>query len=100
MKLNVFTINVTFCSPLNQSYELIEYLESMYTYAAQYNQPPRYPVSVICKGIDRASFGSDILSKIYAGVVAYRGNGTCKVNAPRNITETDVGWRWQVIALH
>lgn len=70
----------------------------MYTHAAQYNQPPKYPVNVICGGIDGESLGSDILSKIYAGVVAYRGNTTCKVNGPTNVSETTVGWRWQVIA--
>jgi len=90
---------VTFCSTLNQSYELIDYLRSTYVYAAQYNQPPRYPVSMICGGIDGESLGSDILSKIYAGIVALRGNSTCKVNGPTNVSETTVGWRWQVIAL-
>ena len=70
----------------------------MYASAAQYNSPPRYPVTVICGGIDGASSESDILSKIYAGVVAYRGNSTCKVNGPTNVSETTEGWRWQVIA--
>ncbi|XP_006573176.1 lysosomal Pro-X carboxypeptidase-like isoform X2 [Glycine soja] len=83
------------CHTLNQSYELIDYLRSTYVYAAQYNQPPRYPVSMICGGIDGESLGSDILSKIYAGIVALRGNSTCKVNGPTNVSETTVGWRWQ-----
>ncbi|RDX79805.1 Lysosomal Pro-X carboxypeptidase, partial [Mucuna pruriens] len=83
------------CHTLKQPYELIDYLRLMYSYAAQYNQPPRYPVSVICGGIDEASLGSDILSRIYAGVVAYKGNTTCKVNGPTNVSETTVGWRWQ-----
>ncbi|KAG5051576.1 hypothetical protein JHK87_003774 [Glycine soja] len=74
----------SFCFTVNQSYELIDYLRSTYVYAAQYNQPPRYPVSEICGGIDGASLGSDILSKIYAGVVALWGNNTCKVNGPTN----------------
>lgn len=85
------------CSPLNSSFELQNYLESMYIRAAQYNHPPRYPVNVICGGIDGASLGSDILSKIYAGVVAYIGNTTCKFNGPTNVSETRVGWRWQVL---
>ncbi|KAL2349097.1 hypothetical protein Fmac_003097 [Flemingia macrophylla] len=76
-------------------YELMEYLKWMYVDAAQYNQPPKYPVNVICGGIDGASHGSDILSKIFAGVVAYRGNTTCKVNAPTNLSQTTLGWRWQ-----
>ncbi|WVZ00397.1 hypothetical protein V8G54_026466 [Vigna mungo] len=83
------------CRPLNKSSELKEYLIDMYTYAAQYNHPPRYPVTVICGGIDKGSFGSDILSKIYAGVVAFKGNTTCKVNAPSNLSETTLGWKWQ-----
>nr|XP_007150133.1 hypothetical protein PHAVU_005G129500g [Phaseolus vulgaris]ESW22127.1 hypothetical protein PHAVU_005G129500g [Phaseolus vulgaris] len=83
------------CRPLNESLELKEYLESMYASAAQYNDPARNPVSVICGGIDRGSFGSDVLSKIYAGVVALRGNTTCKVNAPTIVSETTLGWRWQ-----
>lgn len=69
----------------------------MYGYGAQYNQPPKYPVNVICGGIDGASLGSDILSRIYAGVVALKGNTTCTVNGPANESETTVGWRWQVI---
>ncbi|TKY48591.1 Lysosomal Pro-X carboxypeptidase [Spatholobus suberectus] len=67
----------------------------MYTSAAQYNEPPRYPVTVICGGIDGASFGSDILSKIYAGLVAYKGNTKCKVNGHPIVSETTVGWKWQ-----
>ncbi|MQL05423.1 hypothetical protein EI015_25445 [Escherichia coli] len=30
-----------------------------------------------------------------AGLLAYRGNKTCKVNGPTNASETTVGWRWQ-----
>jgi lysosomal Pro-X carboxypeptidase len=71
----------------------------MYTAAAQYNHPPEYPVTVICNGIDEASFGNNILDKIYSGVVAQKGNGTCKINSPTNISETSVGWEWQVCNL-
>ncbi|GLT51281.1 hypothetical protein SLA2020_247010 [Shorea laevis] len=88
------------CKPLEKAAELKDYLDSMYTRAAQYNQPPRYPVTVICGGIDGAANSSsgnedDILNKIFAGVVAYRVNETCYVNPPRNVSETDIGWRWQ-----
>ena len=69
----------------------------MYASAAQYNSPPRYPVNLICSGIDGATFGSDILSRIYSGVVAYRRSATCKVNGPINVIET-TGWGWQVIS--
>ncbi|WJX68849.1 lysosomal Pro-Xaa carboxypeptidase [Trifolium repens] len=67
----------------------------MYTAAAQDNHPPKYPVTVICNGIDEASFGNNILDKIYSGVVARNGNGTCKINSPTNKSETLEGWEWQ-----
>ncbi|GAY64889.1 hypothetical protein CUMW_237060 [Citrus unshiu] len=58
----------------DDSYELEDFLESMYANAAQYNQPP---------------------NKIFAGVVAHEGNMSCYVNPPTIETETTVGWRWQ-----
>ena len=85
---------------MGDSYELKHYLRLMYAHAAQYNHPPDYPVSMVCGGIDGAAFGNDIISKIFAGVVAYKGNMSCYVNPPTNETETTVGWRWQVIYLH
>jgi len=76
---------------------LINYLTSTFAYAAQYNSPPKYPVNVVCGGIDGGSLGSDILSKIYAGVVALKGNTTCTVNPDKKLSETTEGWIWQVI---
>ncbi|KAK2423992.1 lysosomal Pro-X carboxypeptidase [Trifolium repens] len=93
--LSILSQRFNTCYPLNQSFELSNYLENMYTAAAQYNHPPEYPVTVICNGIDEASFGNNILDKIYSGVVAQKGNGTCKINSPTNISETSVGWEWQ-----
>ncbi|XP_054792131.1 uncharacterized protein LOC129316417 [Prosopis cineraria] len=93
--LSILSERFNTCRPLRSPSELKDYLETMYTSAAQYNRPPSYPVTVICGGIDGASFGSDILSKIYAGVVAYEGNGTCKVNGPINSNVTADGWSWQ-----
>lgn len=93
--LSVLSRKFQTCSQLLKSSVLEDYLMLMYTGAAQYNRPPRYPVTVVCGGIDGASHGNDTLSKIFAGVVAYRGNKSCYVNAPKNKSETDVGWRWQ-----
>jgi lysosomal Pro-X carboxypeptidase len=73
-----------------------DYLETIYASAAQYNHPPRYPVNIVCGGIDGAPFGTDVLTKIFAGAVAYSGNQSCYVNGPKNISETTDGWRWQV----
>ncbi|KAM1807068.1 hypothetical protein ACFX11_030126 [Malus domestica] len=86
------------CSLLNNSSELKDYLKSVYAGAAQYDSPPRYPVTVVCGGIDGASSGNDTLSKIFSGLVAYRGNRSCYVNQPGNLSETDIGWGWQVIS--
>ncbi|KAI9195492.1 hypothetical protein LWI28_015410 [Acer negundo] len=94
--LSTLSMKFKTCIPLETTSELKDYLKNdMYAYAAQYNQPPTYPVTVVCGGIDGEAFGSDILSKIFAGVVAYQGNRSCYVNAPTNLSETTVGWRWQ-----
>jgi hypothetical protein len=68
------------CSPLKQSLELSRYLEGMYAVAAQYNWPPQYPVTMICNAIDQASYGNNIIDKIYSGVVAVYGNDTCLID--------------------
>lgn len=93
--LSILSKKFRTCNPLKKTSELKDYLDSLYTQTAQYNHPPKYPVTVVCGGIDGGALGSDILSKIFAGVVAYRGNRTCYVNAPTNESETAVGWRWQ-----
>ncbi|XP_059429035.1 uncharacterized protein LOC132162833 [Corylus avellana] len=84
------------CSQLNTSDDLKNYLESIITDAAQYNHPPEYPVSVICRAIDGAAVGTDTLGQIYAGVVAYKGDQSCyDVNEFNYPTETNQGWKWQ-----
>ncbi|KAL4365098.1 hypothetical protein HN51_025645 [Arachis hypogaea] len=93
--LSILSNKFNTCYPLNNSSDLISYLVSMYASAAQYNHPPTYPVTMICNAIDKAFFENDTLNKIYAGVVAFTGNATCKVNAPQNVTDTTQGWRWQ-----
>ncbi|XP_062172744.1 uncharacterized protein LOC133878226 [Alnus glutinosa] len=96
--LSILSKTFKTCNPLNTSSEVSElkyYLEAIYTYSAQYNYPPYYPVNNVCGGIDGAPSGSDILRKIFAGVVAHEGNRSCYVNGPRNISESTVGWEWQ-----
>ncbi|KAF8034736.1 hypothetical protein BT93_C0908 [Corymbia citriodora subsp. variegata] len=85
------------CKPLESGVELKNYLKSLYTRAAQYDDPPRYPVTVICNGIDGANTTeNDILGKIFAGVVASNVNFKCYVNPPTTVSQTNLGWRWQV----
>ncbi|OMO90293.1 Peptidase S28 [Corchorus olitorius] len=88
------------CNPLSSSSELRSALRLMYAYAAQYNRAPRYQVSAICKGIDglNSSLGSqdkDVLSKVFAGVVAFYQNSSCYINQITNASETAIGWSWQ-----
>lgn len=52
----------------------------------------------ICKAIDGAAFGSDVLSRIYGAAVVYEGNNTCKVNPKEYDVKSFYGWHWQVIA--
>ncbi|KAF5471030.1 hypothetical protein F2P56_011507 [Juglans regia] len=85
------------CSQLNTSLELKDYLDSIYTEAAQYNEPQRYPLRVLCSAVDGESVGTDTLGRIYAGVVAYMGHRSCyDMNEFKNTTdETNQGWSWQ-----
>ncbi|KAF2300710.1 hypothetical protein GH714_015277 [Hevea brasiliensis] len=80
-----------------RTFELKDYLDSIYSEAAQYNDPPNYPVTIVCGGIDGAPKGTDILSRIFAGVVAYMGNNSCydmdEFYDPTR--EESLAWRWQ-----
>ncbi|KAL6342046.1 hypothetical protein AAG906_038292 [Vitis piasezkii] len=80
--------------------ELKDYLETAYSIAAQYNEPRMYLVTKVCGGIDGAPEGSDILSRIFADVVAFRGNKSCYyTNTTDYSIETIEGWKWQDIKL-
>lgn len=85
---------------LSRGFELKDFLDSLYTDAAQYNHPPVYPVRVICGAIDAAAKKTDILGQIFEGVVAYMKNKSCyDMNEYNYPTETNLGWRWQVTCL-
>ncbi|KAL0370136.1 UNVERIFIED_CONTAM: Lysosomal Pro-X carboxypeptidase [Sesamum angustifolium] len=94
--LSILSQRFKTCSHLNNSNELKDFLDTMYSVAAQYNQPPSYPVMMVCKGIDGATAGTDVIGRIFAGVVSYRGNRTCyDTNAYNYPSETSIGWEWQ-----
>ncbi|KAI5411556.1 uncharacterized protein LOC127086147 [Lathyrus oleraceus] len=82
------------CYPLEQSDELKEFLRIIYIYSAQFDYPL---VRNICKAIDGASFGSDVLSRIYGGVVAYHESNKCTVNAYKYTVAADTFnvYEWQ-----
>lgn len=77
--------------------DLINYLDNLYSVAAQYDRPPRYPVNVVCNAIDEAPKGSDVLDRIAAGVSAYFQSKTCNDFEKFFPSETEDGWGWQVI---
>ena len=82
---------------MEQPYELKNYLGNMYQKAALYNDPP---ITTICKAIDGATYGDDILSRIYGGMVAGYGNKKCNVNPDKYTGAKPFdGWRWQVVTL-
>ncbi|XP_058197908.1 uncharacterized protein LOC131313554 [Rhododendron vialii] len=94
--LSILSQKFKTCSHLNNSEELKDYLETMYAVAAQYDHPPLYPVTLVCGGIDGANEGTDILDRIFAGLVAYRPNRTCyHVDENKVPSETEIGWGWQ-----
>lgn len=85
---------------LKRSFDLKDYLDSIYADVAQYNDPPTYPLTVVCGGIDGAPEGTDILGKIFAGVIAFAGDNSCyDVDEFNHPSETATGWKWQVINL-
>lgn len=88
-------------NPLTQSSELKSYLKNMYSYVTQYNVPPSDSVNLICNGIDQATFGNNILDKIYAAVVAFNGSGSCLNTNPAYVSdieeEIQEGWRWRKV---
>ncbi|XP_075500205.1 uncharacterized protein LOC142538794 isoform X1 [Primulina tabacum] len=94
--LSILSRKFNTCSKLKNSHELKDYLDTIYTAAAQYNHPPNYPVTMVCDGIDGAPKGTDNLGRIYAGIVSYRGKMKCfdtnEFNIPDEISE---GWQWQ-----
>ncbi|XP_057781884.1 uncharacterized protein LOC131000129 [Salvia miltiorrhiza] len=82
------------CSKLKYSWELKNFLYSMYSSAAQYNAPPKYPVTEVCRGVDGAPERSDVIGRIFAGMASYYGKRSC-YNMTSQPSETSVGWRWQ-----
>ncbi|KAK6926683.1 Peptidase S28 [Dillenia turbinata] len=75
--LSILSQRFNSCSPLNNTSELKDFLDTIYTASAQYDDPIFNPVNLVCGGINGASYGNDTLSRIYAGVVALFGSQYC-----------------------
>ncbi|KAI4334307.1 hypothetical protein L6164_019017 [Bauhinia variegata] len=95
--LSILSKRFKTCNKLERSFELKDYLDSIYAEAAQYNHPPEYPVRTICAAIDAAAAKkTDVLGQIYEGVVSYMKNKSCyDMNEYNHPTETNLGWSWQ-----
>ncbi|RDX97918.1 Lysosomal Pro-X carboxypeptidase, partial [Mucuna pruriens] len=94
--LSILSKRFKTCDKLNKSFELKDYLDSLYTDAAQYDYPSEHPVKNICRAIDAAAKKTDILGQIFQGVVAYMRHRSCyDMNEYNHPTETNLGWRWQ-----
>lgn len=75
----------------------MEYLDTLYSVVAQYDNPPDYPLNVVCNGIDNGTQGTDILGRIFSGIVAYIGKKPCYDFNEFWSSESVDGWDWQVI---
>ncbi|RZB76430.1 Lysosomal Pro-X carboxypeptidase isoform B [Glycine soja] len=95
--LSILSKRFKTCDKLNKSFDLKDYLDSLYTDAAQYNYPSEHPVKIVCGAIDAAAKKTDILGQIFEGVVAYKQHRSCyDMNEYNHPTESFLGWRWQV----
>ncbi|KAL5976614.1 hypothetical protein ACLOJK_020947 [Asimina triloba] len=84
------------CSSLKSISELKDYLGVMFMGAAQYDYPPRFPVRAMCRAMDRAPQGSEILDRIFAGVVARMRPRPCyDVHEFDGHTTRIQPWHWQ-----
>ncbi|XP_019176721.1 PREDICTED: lysosomal Pro-X carboxypeptidase-like [Ipomoea nil] len=75
--LSILSRKFKLCQDLKSSTDLKFYLGLKYSFAAQYDAPPKYPVTQVCSGIDGAPKGAHILDRIQAGVVSRTGNQSC-----------------------
>ncbi|PIA60660.1 hypothetical protein AQUCO_00300289v1, partial [Aquilegia coerulea] len=91
--LSILSKKFKTCAPLNTSFHLKDYLDSLYCVAAQYNRG-QFMVNQVCNAIDRAPKGTGILGRVFAGVVAMMGNVSCYDTTFFDTPYTD-GWGWQ-----
>ncbi|XP_043817574.1 lysosomal Pro-X carboxypeptidase isoform X2 [Manihot esculenta] len=85
------------CTPLNSSQELKDYLTIIYLVSAQYDNPPDYFVENLCKAIDGAPQGTDVLARIAVGLNAsiIFGQGSCHYIVEPETVYRQSSWSWQ-----
>nr|GMD14315.1 lysosomal Pro-X carboxypeptidase [Ipomoea batatas] len=94
--LSILSKKFKSCGNLSDVTDLTSYLVTIYVQNAKFDIPPIYPVDMICRGIDEARNETDILDRIFAGLVAIAGNSSCYINASR-LTDSNslLSWSWQ-----
>ncbi|KAL8159382.1 LOW QUALITY PROTEIN: hypothetical protein V2J09_000919 [Rumex salicifolius] len=104
--LSILSQKFNTCSNLNSASELRLYLWSIYVLAAQYNDPPKPPLGMICGAIEE---GNDILDKVVASINAIRSSWIVPMDPDRTCFKVtsgsalarpigvnfQSGWSWQ-----
>lgn len=84
---------------MNGSFNIKDFLDTIYAEAVQYNRGPSYWVANVCNAINANTPNrkNNLLDRIFAGVVALIGNRTCyDTNMFSQPTNNHIAWRWQV----
>ncbi|KAG7556139.1 Peptidase S28 [Arabidopsis suecica] len=96
--LSILSKTFKTCAPLNGSFDIKDFLDTIYAEAVQYNRGPSYWVANVCNAINANTPNrkNNLLDRIFAGVVALIGNRTCyDTNMFSQPTNNHIAWRWQ-----
>lgn len=83
---------------MNGSFDIKDFLSTIYAEAVQYNRGPSYSVTNVCNAIDNnpPNRKKGLLDRIFAGAVALLGNQSCyDTNMFAHPTNNNKAWRWQ-----
>ncbi|KAJ3696160.1 hypothetical protein LUZ60_001537 [Juncus effusus] len=103
--LSKLTKTFQICNTLNNTDELIDWIDSAYSYLAMANYPyaanflmplPGNPIKEVCKKIDDESEGKTLIERIYSGVnIYYNYTGDNKCFDLNDDPHGMSGWDWQ-----
>lgn len=85
------------CAPLSRSFDIKDFLDSIYAESVQFNRNPGDWVATLCNAIDNPPNRKNyVLDRIFAGIVAYIGNQSCYDTGLFIQPSNDViAWSWQ-----
>ncbi|PRQ48301.1 putative lysosomal Pro-Xaa carboxypeptidase [Rosa chinensis] len=104
--LHQLTKTFHLCGELKRTEDLVDWLESAYSYLAMVNYPygsefmmplPGHPIREVCRKIDGCPDGTSTLERIFEGISVYH-NYSGKADCFELEDESDVGtdgWNWQ-----